>query len=70
MAVALLGSLLVGAGMVLTMNVGGTGNALWRFWAASYAQFGSRPRGNPRFVRLWFGGLMILIGAAWIFSAS
>jgi hypothetical protein len=67
--VALGGSLMIGVGVVLALNLGGTADALWRFWEARYAQFGMRARANPLFVRLWFAGLLILIGAAWIFSA-
>ncbi len=58
------------AGVVLSLNVWGAGDRLWRFWASNYARFRLRPLANPLFVRLWFGGLLVVIGAGWIYASS
>jgi hypothetical protein len=62
------GAVLVIAGVGIAFDVLGLGGALWRFWAFSYRRRGLQPRRNALFVRVWFGALLAIIGAGWIYS--
>jgi hypothetical protein len=62
------GALLVAASFAILLNLWGAANALWRFWASEWATRGLPPRKNPCFVRRWFGGLLVVTGAGWIYA--
>jgi hypothetical protein len=62
------GAVLVGIGIALAFDLWGFGGGLWRFWVTSYERWGLRPPANTRLVRTWFGALLIVVGAAWIYA--
>jgi hypothetical protein len=62
------GALLVFLGVGIGLDGWGLGRLFWRFWLSSYRRWGLQPRGNALFIRGWFGALLVVIGAAWIYA--
>jgi hypothetical protein len=69
------GVLLIMVGVAVALDGWGLGGALWRFWESRYRR--SRfPLSrfpllrNPLFIRCWFGALLVVIGAGWIYAGG
>jgi hypothetical protein len=64
------GALLIALGFAVLLDIRGAAGGLSRLWARAWDRYGSSPRPSPRFVRFWFGGLLVVIGASWIYAGS
>jgi hypothetical protein len=64
------GVLLVIAGVAVAFDGWGLGGALWRFYVSSYRRWRLQPWGNELFIRGWFGALLVIIGAGWIYAGA
>jgi hypothetical protein len=64
------GVLLIAVGVAVVLDGWGLGGALWRFWESRYRRRGLQPWGNALFIRGWFGAMLVVIGAGWIYAGA
>jgi hypothetical protein len=64
------GALLILLGVGLALDAWGLGGALGRFWESRYRRSRFRLLRNPLFIRGWFGAVLVVIGAGWIYAGA